>query len=60
MDEYHYLLSFVLLNLFFSFLLRNRPEGKVLETVGVFEVPKQNGKYETGQVSIGLGHLSFS
>ncbi|XP_030882088.1 polymerase delta-interacting protein 2 [Leptonychotes weddellii] len=39
---------------------RNRPEGKVLETVGVFEVPKQNGKYETGQVSAGLGHLSFS
>ncbi|XP_059937917.1 polymerase delta-interacting protein 2 isoform X2 [Mesoplodon densirostris] len=29
---------------------RNRPEGKVLETVGVFEVPKQNGKYETGQL----------
>lgn len=46
--------------LFFSFLIRNRPEGKVLETVGVFEVPKQNGKYETGQVSAGLGHLSFS
>uniref|UniRef100_A0A384CFF4 Polymerase delta-interacting protein 2 n=2 Tax=Ursus TaxID=9639 RepID=A0A384CFF4_URSMA len=36
--------------LFFSFLIRNRPEGKVLETVGVFEVPKQNGKYETGQL----------
>lgn len=46
--------------LFCSFLIRNRPEGKVLETVGVFEVPKQNGKYETGQVSAGLGHLSFS
>ncbi|XP_042300330.1 polymerase delta-interacting protein 2-like [Sceloporus undulatus] len=30
---------------------RNRPEGKVLETVGVFEVPKQQGKYDTGQVS---------
>lgn len=30
---------------------RNRPEGKVLETVGVFEPPKQHGKYETGQVS---------
>ncbi|XP_026576936.1 polymerase delta-interacting protein 2 [Pseudonaja textilis] len=29
---------------------RNRPEGKVLETVGVFEVPKQHGKYETGQL----------
>ncbi|KAM7333901.1 polymerase delta-interacting protein 2 [Alexandromys fortis] len=29
---------------------RNRAEGKVLETVGVFEVPKQNGKYETGQL----------
>ncbi|XP_050570791.1 polymerase delta-interacting protein 2 isoform X2 [Cygnus atratus] len=28
---------------------RNRPEGKVLETVGVFEAPKQHGKYETGQ-----------
>lgn len=25
-----------------------------METVGVFEVPKQNGKYETGQVSVGL------
>uniref|UniRef100_A0A2K5BVA7 ApaG domain-containing protein n=1 Tax=Aotus nancymaae TaxID=37293 RepID=A0A2K5BVA7_AOTNA len=24
------------------------PAGKVLETVGVFEVPKQNGKHETG------------
>ncbi|KAK1331396.1 hypothetical protein QTO34_009350, partial [Cnephaeus nilssonii] len=36
--------------LFCSFLIRNRPEGKVLETVGVFEVPKQNGKYETGQL----------
>ncbi|XP_074779364.1 polymerase delta-interacting protein 2 isoform X2 [Athene noctua] len=30
---------------------RNRPEGKVLETVGVFEAPKQHGKYETGQVA---------
>lgn len=29
---------------------RNRPEGKVLETVGVFESVKQHGKYETGQV----------
>ncbi|XP_039613042.1 polymerase delta-interacting protein 2 isoform X3 [Polypterus senegalus] len=29
---------------------RNRPEGKVLETVGVFEAPKQQGKYETGQL----------
>uniref|UniRef100_A0A8C9R8R7 Polymerase delta-interacting protein 2 n=1 Tax=Scleropages formosus TaxID=113540 RepID=A0A8C9R8R7_SCLFO len=29
---------------------RNRPEGKILETVGVFEAPKQHGKYETGQV----------
>uniref|UniRef100_A0A4W3JAR0 Polymerase (DNA-directed), delta interacting protein 2 n=1 Tax=Callorhinchus milii TaxID=7868 RepID=A0A4W3JAR0_CALMI len=29
---------------------RNRPEGKVLETVGVFEAPKQLGKYETGQL----------
>lgn len=24
----------------------------MLETVGVFEVPKQHGKYETGQVSV--------
>lgn len=24
----------------------------MLETVGVFEVPKQNGKYETGQVGM--------
>nr|XP_033778023.1 polymerase delta-interacting protein 2 isoform X2 [Geotrypetes seraphini] len=31
------------------FASRNRPEGKVLETVGVFEAPKQQGKYETGQ-----------
>ncbi|XP_066552468.1 polymerase delta-interacting protein 2 isoform X2 [Amia ocellicauda] len=31
-------------------LSRNRPEGKVLETVGVFEAPKQHGKYETGQL----------
>ncbi|KAM4648227.1 polymerase delta-interacting protein 2 isoform 2-T2 [Amazona ochrocephala] len=29
---------------------RNRAEGKVLETVGVFEAPKQHGKYETGQL----------
>ncbi|XP_051978666.1 polymerase delta-interacting protein 2-like [Xyrauchen texanus] len=29
---------------------RNRPEGKVLETVGVFEAPKHHGKYETGQL----------
>ncbi|XP_075052777.1 polymerase delta-interacting protein 2 isoform X1 [Mixophyes fleayi] len=29
---------------------RNRPEGKVLEMVGLFEVPKQQGKYETGQL----------
>lgn len=29
---------------------RNRPEGKILETVGVFETVKQHGKYETGQV----------
>uniref|UniRef100_A0A8V1AM26 DNA polymerase delta interacting protein 2 n=1 Tax=Gallus gallus TaxID=9031 RepID=A0A8V1AM26_CHICK len=29
---------------------RNRLEGKVLETVGVFEAPKQHGKYETGQL----------
>ncbi|XP_041097013.1 polymerase delta-interacting protein 2 isoform X1 [Polyodon spathula] len=29
---------------------RNRPEGKVLETVGVFESLKQHGKYETGQL----------
>lgn len=36
---------------------RNRPEGKVLETVGVFEAPKQHGKYETGQVS-GSGEQS--
>lgn len=37
---------------------RNRPEGKVLETVGVFEAPKQHGKYETGQVS-DFGEHSF-
>lgn len=30
----------------------------MLETVGVFEVPKQNGKYETGQVGA-LGPISF-
>lgn len=35
---------------------RNRPEGKVLETVGVFEAPKQHGKYETGQVRGARGH----
>lgn len=35
---------------------RNRPEGKVLETVGVFEAPKQHGKYETGQVRGSGGH----
>uniref|UniRef100_A0A8C7SJV9 Polymerase (DNA-directed), delta interacting protein 2 n=1 Tax=Oncorhynchus mykiss TaxID=8022 RepID=A0A8C7SJV9_ONCMY len=29
---------------------RSRPEGKVLETVGVFEALKQHGKYETGQL----------
>ncbi|CAN9511133.1 unnamed protein product [Ophioblennius macclurei] len=29
---------------------RNRPEGKILETVGVFEAVKQHGKYETGQL----------
>ncbi|XP_026853536.2 polymerase delta-interacting protein 2 isoform X1 [Electrophorus electricus] len=29
---------------------RNRPDGKVLETVGVLEAPKQQGKYETGQL----------
>ncbi|MED6235100.1 polymerase delta-interacting protein 2 isoform X1 [Girardinichthys multiradiatus] len=29
---------------------RNRPEGKVLEPVGVFEAVKQHGKYETGQL----------
>uniref|UniRef100_A0A8C0J2N8 Polymerase delta-interacting protein 2 n=1 Tax=Chelonoidis abingdonii TaxID=106734 RepID=A0A8C0J2N8_CHEAB len=29
---------------------RNRAEGKVLETVGVFEAPKPQGKYETGQL----------
>ncbi|XP_024249428.1 polymerase delta-interacting protein 2 isoform X1 [Oncorhynchus tshawytscha] len=31
-------------------LMSSRPEGKVLETVGVFEAPKQQGKYETGQL----------
>uniref|UniRef100_A0A8C5E2X6 Polymerase delta-interacting protein 2 n=1 Tax=Gouania willdenowi TaxID=441366 RepID=A0A8C5E2X6_GOUWI len=30
--------------------IRNRPEGKILETVGVFEAVKQHGKYETGQL----------
>lgn len=59
-EGYVLLLLLLFSCLFFSFLLRNRPEGKVLETVGVFEVPKQNGKYETGQVSAGLGLLSFS
>uniref|UniRef100_A0A8C5RCJ4 DNA polymerase delta interacting protein 2 n=1 Tax=Laticauda laticaudata TaxID=8630 RepID=A0A8C5RCJ4_LATLA len=39
-----------------SFGALNRPEGKVLETVGVFEVPKQHGKYETGQVSDIFGY----
>ncbi|XP_028817885.1 polymerase delta-interacting protein 2 isoform X4 [Denticeps clupeoides] len=29
---------------------RSRPEGKVLETVGIFEALKQHGKYETGQL----------
>ncbi|XP_043076945.1 polymerase delta-interacting protein 2 isoform X1 [Puntigrus tetrazona] len=29
---------------------RNRPEGKILEPVGVFEALKQHGKYETGQL----------
>ncbi|KAA0716255.1 polymerase delta-interacting protein 2 38 kDa DNA polymerase delta interaction protein [Triplophysa tibetana] len=29
---------------------RMRPEGKVLETVGVFETQKQHGSYETGQL----------
>lgn len=36
---------------------RNRPEGKILETVGVFEAVKQHGKYETGQVT--LSHTHF-
>lgn len=36
---------------------RNRPEGKVLEPVGVFEAPKHHGKYETGQVSGGHSYL---
>ncbi|XP_067113095.1 polymerase delta-interacting protein 2-like isoform X2 [Osmerus mordax] len=30
--------------------MSSRPEGKVLEAVGVFESPKQQGKYETGQL----------
>lgn len=38
---------------------RNRPEGKILETVGVFEAVKQHGKYETGQVRHRLA-LPFS
>ncbi|XP_065140541.1 polymerase delta-interacting protein 2-like isoform X1 [Paramisgurnus dabryanus] len=29
---------------------RNRPEGKFLETVGVFEATKQHGSYEIGQL----------
>lgn len=37
---------------FLYILVSNRAEGKVLETVGVFEAPKQHGKYETGQVSV--------
>lgn len=36
---------------------RNRPEGKILETVGVFEAVKQHGKYETGQVRSTHGHV---
>lgn len=46
----------VILFIFCPFLMhcyifgRNRPEGKVLEPVGVFEAPKHHGKYETGQV----------
>uniref|UniRef100_A0A9J7WY30 Polymerase delta-interacting protein 2 n=2 Tax=Cyprinus carpio TaxID=7962 RepID=A0A9J7WY30_CYPCA len=31
-------------------LSQNRPEGKILEPVGVFEALKQHGKYETGQL----------
>ncbi|XP_041918861.1 polymerase delta-interacting protein 2 isoform X2 [Alosa sapidissima] len=30
--------------------MSSRPEGKVLEAVGVFEAPKHHGKYETGQL----------
>uniref|UniRef100_A0A8D3B569 Polymerase (DNA-directed), delta interacting protein 2 n=1 Tax=Scophthalmus maximus TaxID=52904 RepID=A0A8D3B569_SCOMX len=30
--------------------ISSRPEGKILETVGVFEAVKQHGKYETGQL----------
>lgn len=37
---------------------RNRPEGKVLEPVGVFEAPKHHGKYETGQVRVILVGLT--
>lgn len=37
---------------------RNRPEGKILETVGVFEAVKQHGKYETGQVQFTLLYMS--
>lgn len=36
---------------------RNRPEGKILETVGMFEAVKQHGKYETGQVRSTHGHI---
>ncbi|XP_061923902.1 polymerase delta-interacting protein 2 isoform X2 [Entelurus aequoreus] len=31
-------------------LMSSRPEGKILETVGIFEALKQHGKYETGQL----------
>ncbi|KAJ7996870.1 hypothetical protein DPEC_G00223000 [Dallia pectoralis] len=34
----------------YNHLKEFEPEGKVLETVGVFELPKQQGKYETGQL----------
>uniref|UniRef100_A0A3Q2TWQ1 Polymerase (DNA-directed), delta interacting protein 2 n=1 Tax=Fundulus heteroclitus TaxID=8078 RepID=A0A3Q2TWQ1_FUNHE len=30
--------------------MSSRPEGKILEPVGVFEAVKQHGKYETGQL----------
>lgn len=60
MEKDCYLLSISLAYSFSSFPTRNRAEGKVLETVGVFEVPKQNGKYETGQVGIMQGQLSLS
>uniref|UniRef100_A0AAR2LJI3 ApaG domain-containing protein n=1 Tax=Pygocentrus nattereri TaxID=42514 RepID=A0AAR2LJI3_PYGNA len=39
-----------LLNVQQKRFMSSRPEGKVLETVGVFEAPKQHGKYETGQL----------